>query len=167
MEKLSLKRYPGLFTIVWLLIVYTLVYLYEKALARLIHFEIVSAQLPPYWRIDLASAFGPLLILLVIAALAWFVLSYLPPTLIGSCFLLFSGLLFIVLRFYHYLILISEDIFFPAWLHSSTALGRFRLSFMNFGMLGYFPLIYYLGSGAILIGIASLWRCRVQNRDST
>lgn len=168
MERFFLKKYPGLTTFLVLLVTYTLVYLYEKALLRLIHSSRENMGILPFdfWKIDLVSAAGPFLILLVIAALTWFILSYLPPNRSGPVFLLLFGVFVILMRFYHYLIFLSEDLFFPAWLHTSTTLGGFRVSFMNFGASPYQSSIFYLGTGSILIGIAALWRSRVEKRDS-
>lgn len=158
MKPNTLKRNPGLSTIVLLIITYTLVYLFERALARLVHVQRMEPSFPPYTKVDLVSAIYPMLILLVIAALAWFVLFYLPPNRIGPIFLLLTGLFIVVMRYYHYLIFYYGDVFFPPWLYASTPIGNFRLSFMNFGAFGYQASIYYLASGCIIIGAAAFWR---------
>lgn len=166
MEQSLLKKHPGLTIFLVLFVTFSLVYHYEKALLRLIHSVKEKMGFFPFdfWRIDLVSAVGPFLILLVIAALAWFILVYLPPNRSGPVFLLLFGLFVILMSFYYYLLQI--EFFFPAWLHGSTTLGRFRSSFMAYGGIGCQPSIYYLGAGSILTGIAAFRRFREQKRDS-
>jgi hypothetical protein len=166
MEQSLLKKHPGLTMFLVFTAIYTLVYFFERALARLVHVERIEPSMPPYVKVDLVAAIYPFLIILLIAALAWFILSYLPPNRMGPIFLILSGLFIIVMRYYHYFGYLFGDLFFPVWLSSKTALGRFRVSFMSFGMFAYQAAIYYLGSGSILIGIAALLRYRKVNRNS-
>lgn len=168
MDKFSPKSYPGSITVIALIAAYELAYLYEKSLLRLIRYVKQSDILwPPYWRVDIISSIVPLLVIMVIFALAWLVLRYLPPSRFAAILFVLSGLFVTVISFHAYFpMVLSADFVYPWWLRQPAILGQVRSAFMNFGALGYRSSIYYLASGCMLIGVAAFWRHSKKNRDS-
>ena len=164
MDKSSPKKHPVPTTVIALITTYTLAYLYEKALLRLIRYDRDTLVFPPYWRVDLVSSIAPLLVIMVIFALAWIGLRYLPPNRFAATLFILSGLFIIGLSFQVYFPMV--DFVYPWWLRPPTILGQVRYTFMNIGRLGYRSSIYYLASGCILIGVAAFRRHRKVNRDS-
>ena len=168
MDKFSPKRYPVSLTVIALITAYTLAYLYEKSILRLIRYVMKNENLwPPYWRVDIISSIVPLLVILLIFALAWIGLRYLPPSRFAATLFILSGLFIIGLSFHVFFpMVLPVDFVYPWWLRPPTILGQVRSTFMNIGRLGYRSSIYYLASGCILIGVAAFRRHRKENRDS-
>lgn len=168
MSKFSPKKYPVLTTALALIVVYSLAYLYEKSLLRLIWYDRDNIDFLP-WRANLVSSIAPLLIILVIFALAWIALRYLPPSWFSAALYLISGLITIglTLSIYIILLLFGSEITLPGWLRSSSVIGQFRILLWNSGGYGCRSSIYYLASGCILIGIAVLWKVKKNKQDDT
>jgi hypothetical protein len=164
-SKLSPNRYPVLITILALTAAYALAYLYEKSLLRLIKHIRDQHLFGPYWQVDLMSSIAPLVVLVVIAALAWLGLRYLPPGRLSATLYILTGFFTIGLHYYHYLSFISSEFFFPMWLRPQTFLGGIKVSFMSFGAERYASTIQYLATGTILIGIAAFIRYREDNHE--
>ena len=165
MNKFSPQKYPVLTTVIALLAAYALVYLYERSLLRLVWYIRDQHQFGPYWQVDLIKSLAPLMILGMIAILAWLGTGYLPPNRFSAVLYILSGFFSIGLLFYHYLSFISSEFFFPMWLKSQTFLGRIRISFMSFGFERYASTIQYLATGTILIGIIILLKIRKEKLD--
>lgn len=165
MSKLSPNRYPVLITILALTAAYALAYLYERLLLRLVWYIRDQHQIGPYWQVDLLKSIAPLIVLGMIAALAWLGTRSLPPGRLSAALYILSGLFTIGLHFYHYLSFISSEFFFPMWLSPQTFLGGIKVSFMSFGAERYASTIQYLATGCILIGIAAFIRYQKDNHE--
>jgi len=105
------------------------------------------------------------LLLLLICALAWLGLRYLPLSRFSAALWILSGLIIIALRLNMWFLIqfFPNGITFPIWLRTPGLFGRIRHYFMDFGAIGYESSIYYLACGSILIGIAALIRYRKEN----
>ena len=166
MSRISPKRYPVLSTFLVLVAAYSLTYLYERSLLRLVWYIRDQHQFGPYWQVDFLKSIAPVIVLVMIAALAWLGTRILPPSRISAVLYILSGFFTIGLHFYHYLGFISGEFFFPMWLNPQTFLGGIRVSFMAFGAERCAPTIQYLATGCILIGIVILWKVKKERQDA-
>ncbi len=138
MSKFSPQKYPALVTALALIAAFTLVFLYEKSVIRLIGYYQVEFVFPP-WGLILVSSLVPLLLLLLICALAWLGLRYLPLSRFSAALWILSGLIIIALRLNMWFLIqfFPNGITFPIWLRTPGLFGRIRHYFMDFGAIGY------------------------------
>lgn len=95
------------------------------------------------------SALAPFIVVSGILFLGWLVLVRLPPRRFNALVFLLVGI--VVLGLY-----ISFFAGSPPWLRE-TILGRLRSTLMDFGFLSS---TYHVAAGAVVVGLAGLWRSR-------
>lgn len=144
-------RSPASITLFSLALAYSIAFAIDASLEKLEKYAGATFNFMPAVSLSFVA---PVVSVIGILALAWLALRRLPPNQ-------FTASVFIISSLFVIGVYLSFFIGFPFWLRD-TIIGRFRSALMNFGFQSS---IYFVASACIVIGIAALWRTRV-NRNS-